>query len=114
MLQKAERGLDLRRNILYLYNRIPGDIREVLPKVKCRPYSEDPPVLIYAAILELRLRRYLLRAGHPEELKGVLGLSEEDWEKAKSDPSLRWRMFMVALTASPQIPPDSNWGIKVS
>ncbi|KAH8834223.1 hypothetical protein DL96DRAFT_1810542 [Flagelloscypha sp. PMI_526] len=113
MLQTADLGLNLRRNILYLYNLIPGDVREVLPRLKCRAYSEGHSVLVYATILELRLRRYLLRAGHPESLKGVLKLSEEDWEKAQSDTTLRWRMLMVASTASSQIPPDPNWDIKI-
>ncbi|KAH8797801.1 hypothetical protein DL96DRAFT_1782281 [Flagelloscypha sp. PMI_526] len=113
MLRRVERGLDLRRNILFLYNRLPEDVREVLPNVKCRPFSKDPHVLIYAAILELRLRQYLLRSGHPEALKEVVGLSEEDWEKAKSDSTLRWRMFMVASTASSQIPLDDKWVVKI-
>jgi hypothetical protein len=114
MLRKEEYLLDFHQKILFMYNQIPDNISTVLPKLKCRPYTNNETVFMYAALLELRLRQYLLGVGHPKVLKEVFGFMEEDMEIARKDSSLRWRMLMVAATGSPQMPPMAHWELKVS
>ncbi|KAH8826146.1 hypothetical protein DL96DRAFT_1710746 [Flagelloscypha sp. PMI_526] len=112
MLRRDEYSLSFHQKILYMYNQIPNDISTVLPKLKCRPGTKSETVFLYAALLELRLRQYLLGVGHPKALKEVFEFTEEVMERARNDSSLRWRMLMVAATGSPQMPPAAHWELK--
>ena len=114
LLRKAGYNLNFHQKILFMYNLIPDDVNKVLPKVKCRAYVDNKVVFLYAAVLELRIRQYLLGVGHPKGLKDVYGLTEEKMEKARKDPAFRWKLLMVASTGSPQMPPNATWELKVS
>ncbi|KAH8802352.1 hypothetical protein DL96DRAFT_1773980 [Flagelloscypha sp. PMI_526] len=110
--QMIGEGGRLRENMVYMYNQIPDDIKQVLPKVKCVPHSRTTKDLLYTALFELRVRQYLLRSGHPEAMRETVGISREQFEKAKADPSFRWRLLVTAFTGTPQMSPIPEWDIR--
>ncbi|EIM83905.1 uncharacterized protein STEHIDRAFT_159515 [Stereum hirsutum FP-91666 SS1] len=99
-----------------LYNRDVLNMEHIIGALRfmTTDYSDNVKSNTLSRLFQLRVIRYLLGHGHPNHptIRGTF-VTDQVFVATQNNPSIRAKMFIIAMTGSDLIPNEVSWKLKI-